>query len=212
MYNTNNTQTNPSMIINQNLIFTTQKKNDEPCECGTLRLIIGPMYAGKTSKLIETYTNAIQNNLNVIVLTHSSEIRYSIDKLSTHDQKQISCFKYNKINTFILDKQNEIINSNVILIDEAQFFEDLLEIKELVDNCHKNVYVFGLDGDFKRNKFGQILDLVPHCDSVEKITAQCSLCNENAIFSCRIINSEEQILIGSNESYKPLCRKCYNSK
>jgi len=205
MSNTNtHPQTGPMMTI--------QQQNTQNDEIGTLQLIIGPMYAGKTSKLIETYSNAIKNNHNVIVLTHSSEIRYSIDKLSTHDQKQISCFKYDKINTFIQDKSDDIANSHVILIDEAQFFEDLLKIKKLVDVCHKNVYVFGLDGDFKRNKFGQILELVPHCDSIEKLTAQCTLCSKNAIFSCRIINSDEQVLIGSNESYEPLCRKCYNSK
>ena len=115
-------------------------------------------------------------------------------------------------NSFIQNKQDEIVNSNIILIDEAQFFKDLVEVKELVDSYHKQVYVFGLDGDFKRNKFGQILDLIPHCDSVEKITANCTLCDNPAIFSCRIINSDQQILIGSSESYQPLCRKCYNSK
>ena len=205
-------------MFNRQSIYTQSKtsmhenQKIQPLDCGTLRLIIGPMYAGKTSKLIETYTNAMSNNLNIIVLTHSSEIRYSIDNLSTHDQKQISCFKYDKINTFIQDKQNEIARASVILIDEAQFFEDLLEIKGLVDNYHKNVYIFGLDGDFKRQKFGQILDLVPHCDSIEKLTSLCNTCNETAIFSCRIINSEQQLLIGSSDSYVPLCRNCYNSK
>jgi thymidine kinase len=181
-------------------------------EHGTLRLFVGPMYAGKTSKLIETYSEAIKNDQTIIVLTHSSEIRYSVDQLSTHDQKQISCFKFDKINTFIQDKQNEISESHVILIDEAQFFDDLLEIRELVDIHHKQVFVFGLDGDFKRNKFGQILDLIPYCDSVEKLNAKCNLCNSPAIFSCRIINDDQQVLIGSSESYQPMCRKCYNSK
>lgn len=204
---------NKQFIPTHTEITMYEAQTVEHVEYGTLRLIVGPMYAGKTSKLIETYTTAINNNLNVIVLTHSSEIRYSIDKLSTHDQKQISCFKYDKITTFIEDKKDEIAKADIILIDEAQFFEDLLEIKGIVDNYHKNVYVFGLDGDFKRNKFGQILDLVPHCDSIEKLSSRCNnSCNEKAIFSCRIINSEEQILIGSSDSYVPLCRKCYNSK
>lgn len=206
-----NTNTD-SNTVPSDITMPIQQQTTQQNGFGNLHLIIGPMYAGKTSKLIETYTNAIKNNHNVIVLTHSSEIRYSIDKLSTHDQKQISCFKYDKINTFIQDKPDDISKSHVILIDEAQFFEDLLQIKNLVDECHKNIYVFGLDGDFKRNKFGQILDLVPCCDSIEKLTAQCSICSKSAIFSCRIINSDEQVLIGSNESYKPLCRKCYNSK
>ena len=207
--------TNPdsNMTINQNSDINVHQENIQQYkENGTLRLFVGPMYAGKTSKLIETYTEAINPQQNVIVLTHSSEIRYSIDQLSTHDQKQISCFKYDKINTFVQDKHHDISHSQVILIDEAQFFEDLIEIRELVDTHHKHIFVFGLDGDFKRNKFGHILDLIPVCDSVEKLTAKCNMCNNKAIFSRRIINSGQQILVGSNESYQPMCRKCYNSK
>ena len=207
--------TNPdsNMTINQNSDINVHQENIQQYkENGTLRLFVGPMYAGKTSKLIETYKEAIKNKQNVIVLTHSSEIRYSIDQLSTHDQKQISCFKYDKINTFVQDKHDDILDTQVILIDEAQFFEDLIEIRELVDTHHKHIFVFGLDGDFKRNKFGHILDLIPVCDSVEKLTAKCNMCNNKAIFSRRIINSGQQILVGSNESYQPMCRKCYNSK
>ena len=211
------TNTDSNMTINQNSDINVHEKNiqeniQQYQENGTLRLFVGPMYAGKTSKLIETYKEAIKNKQNVIVLTHSSEIRYSIDQLSTHDQKQISCFKYDKINTFVKDKHDDISDSQVILIDEAQFFEDLIEIRELVDTHQKHIFVFGLDGDFKRNKFGHILDLIPVCDSVEKLTAKCNMCNNKAIFSRRIINSGQQILVGSNESYQPMCRKCYNSK
>ena len=206
------TNTESNMTIHQISDIINQEDIQQYNENGTLRLFVGPMYAGKTSKLIETYTQAIKTDWNVIVLTHSAEIRYSIDQLSTHDQKQISCFKYDKINTFVHDKQNEISKSQVILIDEAQFFEDLIEIRELVDIHEKHIFVFGLDGDFKRNKFGHILDLIPFCDSVEKLSANCNICNNKAIFSRRIINSEEQVLIGSNESYQPMCRKCYNSK
>jgi len=211
------TNTDSNMTINQNSDINVHEKNiqeniQQYQENGTLRLFVGPMYAGKTSKLIETYKEAIKNKQNVIVLTHSSEIRYSIDQLSTHDQKQISCFKYDKINTFVKDKHDDISVSQVILIDEAQFFEDLIEIRELVDTHQKHIFVFGLDGDFKRNKFGHILDLIPFCDSVEKLTANCNGCNNKAIFSRRIIKSEQQVLVGSNESYQPMCRKCYNSE
>ena len=88
------TNTDSNMTINQNSDINVHEKNiqeniQQYQENGTLRLFVGPMYAGKTSKLIETYKEAIKNKQNVIVLTHSSEIRYSIDQLSTHDQKQI---------------------------------------------------------------------------------------------------------------------------
>jgi thymidine kinase len=179
---------------------------------GSLQLFVGPMYAGKTSKLIETYEECIDSENRVIVLTHSDEIRYSIDKLSTHDQKKIDCFKCDTISSFINEKADAIKECKVILIDEGQFFKDLLEILPLINQLHKHVYVFGLDGDFKRNKFGQILDLIPHCDRIEKLHAKCSVCSNQAIFSHRTNDSSEQVLIGNETIYQPLCRDCYNSK
>ena len=179
---------------------------------GSLQLFVGPMYAGKTSKLIETYEECIDSENRVIVLTHSDEIRYSIDKLSTHDQKKIECFKYDTITSFINEKADAIKECKVILIDEGQFFKDLLEILPLINQLHKHVYVFGLDGDFKRNKFGQILDLIPHCDRIQKLHAKCNVCSNQAIFSHRTNDSSEQVLIGNESVYQPLCRECYNSK
>jgi thymidine kinase len=179
---------------------------------GSLQLFVGPMYAGKTSKLIETYEECIDSENRVIVLTHSDEIRYSIDKLSTHDQKKIDCFKYDTITSFINEKADAIKECKVILIDEGQFFKDLLEILPLINQLHKHVYVFGLDGDFKRNKFGQILDLIPHCDRIQKLHAKCNVCSNQAIFSHRTNDSSEQVLIGNESVYQPLCRECYNSK
>lgn len=177
---------------------------------GTLNLIIGCMYAGKTTRLIDTYNDAIDNDENVIILTHSSENRYSLDEISTHDLKKISCVKYRSIASFIDNEINTIESSDIILIDEAQFFDDLLDVLTLVETYNKKVYVFGLDGDFKRNVFGKILELIPLCDSVEKITANCK-CGEKALFSKRTINNESQVLVGSNDVYEPLCRKCYVS-
>jgi thymidine kinase len=177
---------------------------------GTLNLIIGCMYAGKTTRLIDTYNDALDNDENVIILTHSSENRYSIDEISTHDRKKISCVKYTSITSFMDNEKNAIESSDVILIDEGQFFDDLLQVLTFVEVNKKKVHVFGLDGDFKRNIFGKILELIPLCDSVEKITAECK-CGEKALFSNRTINNESQVLVGSNDVYEPLCRKCYVS-
>lgn len=184
----------------------------ETSAAGSLHIRIGPMYAGKTSKLIETYEDCLDNDENTIVLTHSAEIRYSVDNLSTHDQKNIPCLKCDTIKSFLDDHIDKIKDCRVILIDEGQFFTDISKVLTLVDNLHKHVFIFGLDGDFKQNKFGHILDLIPHCDSIEKLHAVCSVCNERACFSHRTIESNEQIIVGSQGIYQSLCRKCYNYK
>jgi len=180
---------------------------------GSLHICIGPMYAGKTTKLIETYEDILADDKKTIVLTHSSEIRYSIEKLSTHDETHISCYKYNLLDTFIQEKKEDLISTDAILIDEAQFFPDLFDkVLYMVNKMNKHVYVFGLDGDFQRNKFGQVLDLIPQCDTIEKLHSTCNICREPAIFSHRMLESDEQVLVGSTDVYQPLCRKCYNSK
>lgn len=182
------------------------------CNSGSLHLFIGPMFAGKSSKLIESYNNAINNDEHVVVLTHSNENRYSKDEVTTHDQKKIQCLKYSCINNFIKDQQIVLNSCHTILIDEAQFFPDLLSCLELVEKMGKKVFIFGLDGDFQRQKFGNILDLIPYSDTVEKLNARCNECENKAIFSHRIIQEKEQIVIGSKNIYIPLCRNCYLNK
>ena len=190
---------------NQNSIM-----NHSSSTSGSLQLFIGCMYAGKTTKLIETYNDVLDedNDHSVIILTHSSENRYSIDELSTHDKTKIACLKYDSISSFVENEPSSIESSDLILIDEGQFFDDLTNVVILVEKFHKHVCVFGLDGDFKRNKFGKILDLIPFCDSVEKLRANCK-CGDPAIFSNRTIKNDSQILVGSTDVYEPLCRKCY---
>ena len=180
----------------------------ESTRYGKLHLYIGCMYAGKTTKLIETYKDALDNDDYVAILTHSTENRYSLHEISTHDQQKVSCLKYSSIQSFVENEQVIIEKSSIILVDEGQFFDDLLEVLVLVEKYNKIVYVFGLDGDFKRNTFGKILELIPLCDSVEKLTAQCK-CGKKAIFSNRTIQNENQILVGSIDVYEPLCRTCY---
>jgi thymidine kinase len=80
----------------------------------------------------------------------------------------------------------------------------------MVENHHKSVYICGLDGDFKRQKFGQILDLIPYCNRVEKLNSLCAICKNGkpGIFSHRITQEKDQVVIGS-DNYQPLCRTCY---
>jgi thymidine kinase len=141
----------------------------------------------------------------------------------THDQIKIPCIKTEKLFDIwaehisledsiekiprIKDKF-KIVTSSVILINEGQFFPDLFEFVNKLLVKGKKVYVCGLDGDFERKKFGAILDLIPLCDKVTKLTAKCNVCNKNALFSHRISQENEQVVIGVS-NYIPLCRICY---
>lgn len=181
---------------------------------GYLELILGPMFSGKTSKILDLYKQCEFSNIPVVVINHTSDKRYSETMLSTHDLKMIPCIQASSLCDAmeILEIKNKINDATVILINEGQFFNDLYEWTEMmVDTNHKEIYICGLDGDFNRNKFGQILDLIPLCDKVTKLKSLCSMCKNGtkALFSLRVTEEKEQVLIGS-DCYKPVCRACYN--
>ena len=173
-----------------------------------LEIILGGMYAGKTSRLVEIYKQCIFCSIPVIVINHEIDNRYDTEMLSTHDNIKIPCIKTDKLLNL------NIRAYDVVLINEAQFFNDLYEFvwSLLTHDTNKKIYVCGLDGDFERKKFGQILDLVPLCDKVSKLTSLCSICKNGTpgIFSKRISREMEQTVVGS-DNYIPVCRKCYNN-
>jgi thymidine kinase len=176
-----------------------------------LEIILGSMFSGKTSRLVEIYKQCIFCNIPVSVINHCIDNRYDDSLLSTHDKIKIPCIKSAKL--LDLSENSLVTSSQVVLINEGQFFDDLYDFVSLMLKYGKKVYVCGLDGDFERKKFGQILDLIPLCDRVTKLTSLCSLCKNGnlGIFSKRISAEKEQTVVGS-DNYIPVCRSCYDIK
>jgi len=180
------------------------------CKNAYLELIIGPMFSGKTSRLVDIYKQCKFCNIPVAVINHCIDDRYHETLLSTHDKVMIPCVKTNKL--LDLNLNDELLASNVILINEAQFFDDLYDFIVSMLAQKKQIYVCGLDGDYKRNKFGQILDIIPLCDKVVKLTSLCGICKNGTrgIFSKRISSELEQTVVG-NDNYIPVCHNCYEN-
>jgi thymidine kinase len=189
----------------------------------SLDIFIGPMYAGKTSLLIEKYTEN-KNKTKIIIdydINGTSNMDVNMDIMSTHDNitldnvyktKELqNLYEINNYNCFSKDIHNEkydnFINATHIYINECQFFPDL---KRFVLGCLRlgvRVYLFGLDGDFKQEKFGQVLDLIPFCSSLTKLKGKCQYCDNDSIISHRITKDKEQYLTNAN-CYIPLCLSC----
>jgi len=202
--------------------------SDSNSSTGYLELILGPMFSGKSSRIVEIYKQCNFCNISVAVINHTIDNRYDDELLSTHDKVKIPCIKTERLsdvwsnsidieedlNTIprIQDKF-KVSMSDVILINEGQFFEDLYEVVVEMLKRDKKVYICGLDGDFERKRFGTILDLIPLCDKVTKLTSLCSLCKNGTpgIFSMRLTNETDQTVVGS-DNYIPVCRKCYSNK
>ena len=189
---------------------------------GYLKIILGSMFAGKTTELIKEYNRHSACGLNCCFINHSLDDRYEsgTNKTKTHNKTEIlNDFSVSKLKN-IFDKTTqtsvEILlheHFDVYFINEGQFFEDLYEwVNWLVNVKHKKVYVCGLDGDFKRKKFGSILDIIPLCDEVVKIKAICQQCKKfDGIFTHRLSGGTKQLLVGST-NYQSLCRYCYNNQ
>ena len=199
--------------------------NPKMLKTAYLELIIGPMFSGKTSYLLDVYKKCKLCNIPIAVINHSSDNRYTENNslLSTHDKTMVPCiltktltdlWNYDSLDENYSDRSDchmLLRNANVILINEGQFFEDLYPCVLDMLREKKQVYICGLDGDFQRQKFGAILDLIPMCDKVTKLNSLCGICKNGTpgIFSKRISNEKEQFLIGS-DNYIPVCRNCYD--
>ena len=207
-----------------------QGKMTSYVKSGYLEIILGPMFSGKTSRLVEIYKQCNFCNISVAVINHCIDNRYDDELLSTHDKIKIPCIKTEKLFDVWTDCINmeydeevadvprmkekiKVASSEVILINEGQFFPDLEEFIKRLLSHNKQVYICGLDGDFERKKFGQILDLVPLCDKIHKLTSLCSLCKNGnkGIFSMRLTSEKEQTVVGS-DNYITVCRSCYDKR
>lgn len=184
-------------------------------ESGHLHIILGPMFSGKTSHLINTYKSTDVNKKKTIVINHCIDQRYSHkDEVISHDGESIPCYKleslreiYSKFNSKELNYQDY----KFMFINESQFFHDLHLVIIFVEKFKLDVYIYGLDGDFQKKAFNNnILQYIPYADTVIKLHAKCS-CGANASFTKRLDDNKEQISVGV-ENYQAVCRNCYNNK
>lgn len=176
----------------------------------SLHLFIGPMFSGKSTEMIKQIRRERVIGKNILVINSNLDKRYGFeDHVVNHDMVREPCTSVDELSKVSKD---DIDSADTIFVEEAQFFKDLFEnVTDWVDNSKKKVVVFGLDGDFKRKPFGQILSLIPHCDTVVRLTSLCRVCSDGteAIFSKRITSDTSTIMVGSGEEYIPVCRKCY---
>jgi thymidine kinase len=186
------------------------KVTEVPC---SLNLIIGPMFSGKTTELLRIAKRLKSINMKVLMINYAEDTRYSTTEMTTHDKESMPCRFVNKLEEILVNDKNDksienYKNYDVFCINEAQFFGDLVSFcKEVLKN-NKTVYACGLDGDYKQEKFGELIDLVPMCDTITKLHAFCAVCKNGtkAHFTKRICENQEQKLIGTKE-YIPVCRK-----
>ncbi len=173
---------------------------------GSIEVIAGSMFSGKTEELIRRLKRAKIARQKVEIFKPAIDVRFSETEVVSHDENSIrSTPVENSANILLL-----VGNADVIGIDEAQFFDKgLIEVAEKLANMGIRVIVAGLDMDFKGVPFGPIPGLMAIADYITKVHAICVRCGNIAQFSHRLSEKEQVVLLGEKDVYEPLCRSCF---
>ncbi len=178
---------------------------------GSVEVIVGSMFSGKTDELIRRLRRATIARQNVQVFKPAIDVRYAEHKLTSHAG--------NDFDAQPIQKAAEIINglkpdTTVVAIDEAQFFdEEIIAIVQQIADRGIRVIVAGLDTDFRGEPFGPMPVLMAQAERVDKLHAICMVCGEEASRTQRLVNgrpahyNDPVVIIGASELYEARCRK-----
>ncbi len=177
-------------------------------KAGSIEVICGSMFSGKTEELIRRMKRAQFAKQKVEIYKPCIDVRYSEDEVVSHDSHSIPSTPIDSpASMLLLSSDVEVVG-----IDEAQFFDDtLVEVAQTLANRGIRVIVAGLDTDFMGKPFGPIPALMAVAEEVQKVHAICVKCGSPANHSHRLSKSNELVVLGETDIYEPLCRHCYNA-
>lgn len=188
-----------------------------------LRFYHGTMASAKSLRLLTTAYNFEEKGLSFMVLKPSCDTRDGEDVIASRIGLKRECISVNKdVNLFkAVEEYNNILKANLdklewILVDESQFLsaEQVEQLAEIVDEMDVEIMCFGLRTDFQSHLFEGSKRLMELADEIEEIKSRCS-CGRKTSINARFDNNGEivfqgeQIVIGGNDRYRPLCRKCW---
>lgn len=178
-------------------------------QSGSIEVICGSMFSGKTEELIRRMNRAVIAQQRVEIFKPTIDNRYSDTKVVSHNENQIHSTPVSFANDILL----RATNCDVVGIDEAQFFDnDIVEVSRKLADQGKRVIIAGLDMDFKGRPFKPMDELMSIAEYVTKVHAICMNCGGIASFSHRRTKSKKTVVLGEKDVYEALCRACFNDK
>ncbi len=181
--------------------------NESLLRPGSIEVITGSMFSGKTEELLRRLKRAQIARLRTEIFKPDLDTRYNDKAIVSHDlNSTLSTPVENSASILLLTG-----NTDVVAIDEAQFFDqELVHVCDALANRGIRVIVTGLDMDYKGQPFGPIPQLMAIADDVLKLHAVCMICGRPANYSFRTQEKPEKILLGDREIYEPRCRICFH--
>ena len=175
---------------------------------GSIEVISGSMFSGKTEELIRLIRRAQFAKQPVQVFKPKIDDRYSADHVASHNKSLVP--------SVVIERAAEIMHylrpdTKVVGIDEAQFFDnELVDIATELADRGLRVIIAGLDTNWKAEPFEPIPALMAIAESVHKLQAVCMVCGEAASRTQRLVANQSEILVGDNTAYEARCRKCFD--
>lgn len=178
---------------------------------GSLEVITGSMFCGKTDELIRRLRRATIARQKVQVFKPVIDNRYAVEKVTSHAGSEFGAIPIHSASELLTRLDSD---TTVVAIDEAQFFD-----AQIVFICHNladkglRVIVAGLDTDFRGEPFGLMPALMAQAERVDKLHAICMVCGEPASRTQRLVNNkpahydEPVVVVGAAEMYEARCRE-----
>lgn len=184
----------------------------------SLRVIMGPMFSGKTSKVQEYVRKYKCLGRPTLVLTYAADTRYQADGVTAiinHDQLSVPARAVTPDGLDAVLQLPEFLSARLVVLDEAQFFGAQLErfVKIATDGYRKDVVLVGLDSDADRRPFTEFLLIAAQADYVEKLQALCIPCGDGTLapFTRSLKERANRVVVGGAELYQPVCRRHFNT-
>ena len=175
---------------------------------GWIEVICGSMFSGKTEELIRRIKRAKIANQKIKVFKPVIDSR-SKNFIESHDESKLECIEVKSSNEIL----KKIDNCDVVVIDEAQFFDDLIvPVCNKIANNGVRVIIAGLDMDYLGNPFGPMPNLMAISEYVTKVHAVCKKSGNIANYSYRKNNKKDIVVIGEKDKYEPLSRSVFYKK
>lgn len=188
------------------MLFSEQYFSQRDRQVGSIEVICGSMFSGKTEELIRRMKRAQFAKLPVEIFKPAIDIRYAEKEVVSHDSNSIPSTPVEHSSAILLLGGD----AKVVGIDEAQFFDDELpNVCIQLANRGVRVIVAGLDMDYQGRPFGPMPNIMAISEDVYKVHAVCVKCGAPANYSYRFTKNNDVVLLGEKDSYEPRCRHCY---
>lgn len=178
---------------------------------GSIEVITGSMFSGKTDELIRRLRRATIARQKVQVFKPAIDHRYGMEKVTSHAGNEFDALPVRRASDLLAHLERD---TTVVAIDEAQFFEDeIIQVAQTLADRGVRVIVAGLDTDFRGEPFGPMPVLMAKAENVDKLHAICMVCGESASRTQRLVNGEPAhyedpvVIVGASEMYEARCRR-----